>query len=425
MIRRVRYDRHIGVIQILGEDTTIRVDKDGGVFAHLTDEGYIKGVAFGTRANAVFQYSDGQEVWGELRLPEDVHDKKSLDTYNLSPMTLEHPEKFVDANNHKELAVGVIGDATPHGDFVRFPFLITDSDAVKRVMDGKTELSMGYTAIVVKQVGDFKGASFQYRQTDIQTNHCAIVDKGRAGPDCRIPPLSNRSDAYTVQIIEGNIMKKIKIDGKEYEVPDAVAENYIKLQADAENKNDDDLVEITVGDESFKVPSAVATHIDEMPEAIKKKMKGKEKDEDEEEGDSKADDGRIAALEARIKSDQDRFHERVDARVELVSNAKRIIDGFTAVGKSDTDIKHEVIGAVLPDVKGKLDHLRKTKDANYAAFCDGAYEVALGESDRIDSAIADANSTLFSTVRGDDSEDGVDDIYNNYIDGLNGKKAKE
>lgn len=68
--------------------------------------------------------------------------------------------------------------------------VITDPETVARVMQGKREISCGYTYTLADENG-------RMAQHDIRGNHVAIVDKGRAGPrvairDCK-PNIHTRS----------------------------------------------------------------------------------------------------------------------------------------------------------------------------------------------------------------------------------------
>jgi hypothetical protein len=177
--------------------TLKRFDKSSLGKAIKTDAGFLRAPARLTRVG-VFEYrkSDGT-VSRELRPPEEVFAKASLDSFALVPLTDDHPYAAggeVTADNAKELAIGSIGLPTPSGDFVEADIMVTDSAGVEKVLSGKAfELSCGYfcdteMAPPGSVWTDSKGRKFAYDsiQRNIRGNHVALVERGRAGPDVRI-----------------------------------------------------------------------------------------------------------------------------------------------------------------------------------------------------------------------------------------------
>lgn len=152
-----------------------------------TDEGFLVGKAIFTRTG-IFKYqrADGS-VYNELRTPEEVFNQDSINSFKLKPITNNHPTTKVNADNAKDLQVGHIGeDLKRDGNNLIGSIMITDSQTIKDVENGKRELSLGYTTELVKEDGDVNGESYEFKQTNIKGNHLAIVYQARAGRQARL-----------------------------------------------------------------------------------------------------------------------------------------------------------------------------------------------------------------------------------------------
>lgn len=152
------------------------------------------------------------------------------------PITDDHPTEAVTADNWRDHARGTVMGAIRDGDYLAFDLLLTDASAIAKVDAGKRELSNGYSASL--EFGDFAapdGTKCVARQTSIQGNHVALVDRGRAGPECRISDAFARCDANPAApaaLFKDTIMKKIVLDGLQVDLADAdaVAAAISKLQ---------------------------------------------------------------------------------------------------------------------------------------------------------------------------------------------------
>jgi len=127
------------------------------------------------------------ETVNVLRDAEEVFSARSLGSFVAKPITDDHPTVSVTARNWRDFARGTIMGAVKDGDHVGFDLAFLDADTVAKVDAGKVELSNGYTCNL--EFGDFTaadGTKCQARQTNITGNHVALVDRGRAGPTCRV-----------------------------------------------------------------------------------------------------------------------------------------------------------------------------------------------------------------------------------------------
>lgn len=159
------------------------------------------------------------------RPPEVIFGDASLASYAHKPLTNDHPSEGVSAKTWKRDAVGWTGDeARQEGRTVRVPMLMADADAIADVQSGKREWSAGYSVAFDRASGVTpEGEAYDAIVTAQKINHIALVDKGRAGPDCRI--IDRRSDAPNP--IEGDRrMAEVKMtfDGVPFAVADATAE---------------------------------------------------------------------------------------------------------------------------------------------------------------------------------------------------------
>lgn len=170
-----------------------------------TSDGYLAVRAKAARTG-VYQYS-GREVDPDnkhglrdqalvnvLRDDDTVFDTKAVRSFIGKPVTDDHPSEAVTKDNWREHARGTIMGALRDGDYLAFDLLLTDAGAIDKLNAGKRELSNGYGADL--EYGDFTaadGTKCAVRQSKITGgNHVALVDRGRAGSECRI------TDAFAV-----------------------------------------------------------------------------------------------------------------------------------------------------------------------------------------------------------------------------------
>ena len=180
-------------IDFIAGDIHCDPDRADGVLARLdADTGFLHLDARLTTVG-VFSYSDANgKVWGELRTEAEVFSADSLASFRLAVVTNDHPDQFVDVDNVSAVQKGTVGtdvrrEVIPVADdFVRASIVVTDAITILAIQRGKCQLSCGYTAEVVAQVGVANGDKFDGVQTNIRGNHVAIVTKGRAGPGCSL-----------------------------------------------------------------------------------------------------------------------------------------------------------------------------------------------------------------------------------------------
>ncbi|MFZ5701358.1 MAG: DUF2213 domain-containing protein, partial [Pseudomonadota bacterium] len=129
-----------------------------------------------------------KQVVNVLRDENTVFDKSAVQSFIGKPVTDNHPTQPVTSANWRDHARGTIMGALRDGEYLSFDLMLADEATIRKVDSGKRELSNGYTADL--EFGQFTapdGTVCDARQSKITGgNHVAIVDRGRAGSECRI-----------------------------------------------------------------------------------------------------------------------------------------------------------------------------------------------------------------------------------------------
>lgn len=217
------------------------------VKARFDENGFLVDTPIVARIGAQTYYKADGTPRVEFRPASEVFKPESLATYQGKPITLGHVT--VNSKNAKQVVVGSCSGSGVRADNgVEVPVTVYDSEAIGKAKSKiAAELSVGYTSVDIEEPGwgcnetgeyildkdkndsdQIPGSwvRFDAIQTEITVNHVAMVFRGRAGiaklnldseqefPYDELVP--NKSD----EVLD---MKKIKIDGVEYEVPVQVA----------------------------------------------------------------------------------------------------------------------------------------------------------------------------------------------------------
>lgn len=279
------------------------------------------------------------------RPDEEVFSDKSLNSFANKPVTDNHPSELVTADNAKELSVGHAGpEVLRDGDFAKTILHITDSTAISKIESGKVELSNGYVADIDWTPGIApNGEHYDAVQRNIKGNHIAIVERGRAGPSCKLSDNLPNEDITK--------MPKITIDGVDFEVPEQAGQAIGKLQtalkdAEEETKKKD-------------------KEIEEKDEEAKKKDEEMEKAKEE---SKKTED----ALKAKIPTGKV-LDKLVSDRKELIDSVLKISPDLEWEGKDEATLKKEVIAEHCPNVQ--LDSITNDYvDARFDMLVDSVNE---------------------------------------------------
>jgi hypothetical protein len=308
-----------------------------------TAEGYL--IADANAVRTGIQLYTGSEV-GKPDMPvvrvyraeDQVRDANSLRSFSHAPVTLDHPTEMVSADNWKQLAVGEVStEAAWDGNRIRLPLILKDKAAIDAVQGGKRELSAGYTCDLVWEAGKTpSGEAYDARQYNIRANHVAIVDRGRAGSECRIgdadrhvwgaAPITPNPEKETRSM--ENALRTVVVDGLSVQTTDQGAQAIQKLQKDLESS-------------AAKIATLTADHARALAA----------KDADLAKRDAQIDDLKKKVL------DQAAIDKLVADRAGLVALAGTIAKDVKTDGLSDAAIRKAAVTAVLGDaaVKDKPD----------------------------------------------------------------------
>ena len=283
---------------------------------------------------------DPNAVVKVYRPPEEVFSDASMASFGRVPVTNNHPGGGggVTLDNIDILSVGMSdAEVTRDGDLMRGTLLITSKKAISDVEGGKTQLSNGYHAQFEIGPGTTPGGDFfDAVQRDIKGNHIAIVASGRGGARVAIAD-------------KGDGTVKLTIDGKEFEVDQAVGDAFAKSQADT----DAALKLATDAEEEAEKKKAKADA--DLEEKNKKENPDLKNKKTADAALSKKVDTLQAQLDAALEKipTTDDLDTRADERATVLDTARRLVAGIDTAGKSNEAIRSEVVAKLCTyiDVK--------------------------------------------------------------------------
>ncbi len=125
---------------------------------------------------------DAEKVYKLFRPPEEL--EKAAPTFARLPILKEHVPIAADSPR-QDLIIGAIGsDVEFNQPYLDADLSFWDSSAIAGIeTDAVKELSCAYRYVPVMEPGEFEGQAYDGRMTDIQGNHLALVEVGRAGSD--------------------------------------------------------------------------------------------------------------------------------------------------------------------------------------------------------------------------------------------------
>jgi hypothetical protein len=321
------------------------------------------------------------------RPPEQVFSQDAMASFAHRPITNEHPDTMVDASNWKGLAVGFTdGTVARDGDFVRVPMMVTDAATIAAYDDGKAELSAGYDCELEFTAGTTpEGAHYDATMKDIRGNHIAIVDRGRAGSECRIGDHEGARKMNT---------KIVLVDGLQVETTDAGAAAIEKLQRDLAAKD-----------------TAAATEATGLRDTIAERDR-----------QLAAKDAEITGLKAKVV-DGAALDALVTTRATLIDTARRIAPNFDTAGKTDGDIRRGVVAASIGDAAALADKSDDYVVARFDILADAAR--GSGGGDSLRSAFIDSGSGGGIPMQTTDAARAEQQALSDSITDLNGWRNKK
>ena len=255
------------------------------------------------------------------RSPEEVFHKDSLASITRTPITIGHPEDDVTADNWSKLSVGEIGDSySIDGEWIVVNPMIKDSRGVQAARTTHRELSMGYSANLVRARDS---AIADYDVVDIRYNHTALCERARAGDKARIGDSWGATSLTDFQL--GN-------------------------SPEHQGGRMADMKTVVLGDKAVQVANTDVLAIEQYKADMTKKL-----------GDAElarkaaidAKDAELGALKVELQKAKDAANIDVDAlvaaRTELLSQVKAIDSAIVTAGKSDAELRKAAVASKLGD----------------------------------------------------------------------------
>lgn len=203
-----------------------------------TQEGYLVATARVARTGIQeYRASElgfvGDHIVKVYRPESEVFHKDALQSLSRVPVTINHPDELVTAENWKDLAVGEVGDEVMRdGDWLVVSPMLKDANALAVAGTTHREISMGYTA-ELRDADPKTGAD--YEMYNLRFNHLALVPQGRAGSEARIgdsvnwgaSPVNVEDKTMTVElktVVLGD--KAVQVEAKDAETVAAILKDH-------------------------------------------------------------------------------------------------------------------------------------------------------------------------------------------------------
>jgi hypothetical protein len=256
---------------------------------------------------------DDNDIVRVYRPAESVFSKDSLQSAVHIPVTVDHPDVQVGSDNYADLAVGEVStDVMRDGEFAAFSIMLKDKRGIDAYDSGKVELSMGYTAEMVR----VEHKDYDYVMGKPSYNHIALVDKARAGSQARI--------------------------GDDAKTQWGAAPNTTETKKEVTMT---DLKTVVVGDKAVSIAAADADIITQVLKDHASALEAK---------DATIAELKIQCADAdkKIKTDEDiakMVNDAVNELTEVKEKAVKLVADYDATGKDAMTIRREVIGKVYGD----------------------------------------------------------------------------
>lgn len=231
-----------------------------------TPEGYLLCIGVPIARTGEMEYGDGEtpletDSEGKVLIYRDekeVFNVNTIASFEGKPVTIKHPQDFVDPKNWSYLAKGVIQNVRKAQEkdqdgeqSLIADLLITDALAISLIKAGLREVSCGYEA-EYEEISQGKG-----RQTNIIGNHLALVEQGRAG------------EAYAIQDHKGKSnMSKLAENLKKF-FGKAVDEAMAEEKKEDKAKDEEEKKEDKAKDDDMEKKSKDAASYDELVKMVK------------------------------------------------------------------------------------------------------------------------------------------------------------
>ena len=243
------------------------------------------------------------------RPEEEVFAPETMASFEGMPVTNDHPPDGVDVDNIRRLQMGhahnIRRGTGEESDLLLADLIITDERLIEAILNGKREISCGYTYELAEENG-------RYIQRKIRGNHIAVVDAGRAGPRVSIKDHKCERSSVSMKKSLTKLLARMAKDGD----VEAVAE----------------FIEEMIEGEPETKAEAAAEAVEEVTEAV-----------------AGAVAEAIAPEGTEVTVDEDTISgiiERLDRLIELLTPAPAAADEEGLCAEEVTEVIEEVIEAV-------------------------------------------------------------------------------
>lgn len=283
----------------------------------------------------VFPYlkADGS-IEMEAKLPTELLADTTVDSANNKPVTDDHPEEFVTQSNANKYMKGfTASNAHVDNDTLRVDMTITDAALINEINQGKQELSIGFETDIVPQKGEYKGSVYDSVQKNIQINHVAVVERGRAGHSVR---LVGDSAEMVDDFKKGKHMDvtKVRLGDSDITVATSDVDKIVKVDADNSEK------EKKIADLKAKIAD-----YKKQLEELQGDADSSKKSEEEAKAEKDALEKQLETYKKKYEGDG--LDQAIDAKIGLIEKVKPYVgDSFDFNGKTDKDIKVATLKAI-------------------------------------------------------------------------------
>ena len=295
----------------------------------------------------------------EAKLPGELLSDSTVASADSKPVTNDHPTELVNQQNASKYMKGFTADnAHVDNDTLKVDMTITDADLISEINKGKQELSIGFETEIIHEKGEYKGVAYDSVQKNIQINHVAVVEHGRAGHSVRLIGDSAEMIEQDEVHKKGKQMEttKVRLDGADVTVATGDADKIIKLDADNSEKEK-------------KINNLKAQIKDLQDQLAKLQGDDEETKKNADKAQAKADAAEKELADLKKKYSGDAMDKAVTARLELINKVKPYVgDSYDFAGKSEKDLKLDAIKA-LDDSVDLTDKSDDYIDAYFDSMC--------------------------------------------------------
>ena len=176
------------------------------------------------------------------RPPDEVFSPETIASFEGMPVTNDHPPDGVDIGNIRALQKGhahnVRRGSGEESDLLLADLIITDPVLIDLIMEGKREISCGYTYELCEENG-------KYIQRKIRGNHVAVVDAGRAGARVSIKDEKPERRTRLMKKSLSKILARMAKDGDIETVAEIIEEMIEPENNETPAETDEDMTETT------------------------------------------------------------------------------------------------------------------------------------------------------------------------------------